>query len=180
MKVIIFLALVASATAIPFLDRLNRVAAHAPMDEVIEDVETTTVDFSPAKLVEMIARRRQQLANENIETTTVEFSPYVEDMGAPEHMSWPVAVEEEEVIEDIETTTIDFSPAKVLEMIARRRQAVEKMETTTIDFAPWEVVETTTIDFAPWEDMKLPEHNPLDARREELRARLNELVHRRA
>lgn len=168
MKVIIFLALVASAVAIPFFDRPNRVA-HIPMDEVIEDVETTTVDFSPAKLAEMIARRQQAL----------EFSPYVEDMGAPEHMSWPVAVDDE-VIEDLETPTVDFSPAKVLEMIARRRQAVEKIETTTIDFSPWEMVETTTIDFSPWENMELPEHNPLDARREELRARLNELVQRRA
>lgn len=188
MKAILFLALVASATAIPFLDRLNQrletttiefspwkvedmsAVEHAPKDdEVIEDVETTTVDFSPAILAKLIARRRQQ-AQEKIETTTIDFSPWiVEDMGAPEHMSWPVHVDDE-VIEDVETTTVDFSPAKIVELIARRRQqAVEK-------------VETTTIEFSPWEDMGQPEHAPIpmNARREALRLRLEEMVHRRA
>lgn len=156
MKAILFLALVASASAVPFLDRLNR-------EGLLQRVETTTIDFAPGneedinapehmswaipeeievnqktRILEMVARRRQH-ADEMIETTTVDFSPWVEDMGAPEHMSWPVA--NDNVVE--------------------------------------ELVETTTVDFSPWENMDKAEHIP-DARREQLRARLEEMVHRRA
>lgn len=194
MKAFILLALIASATAVPFLDRFS-LTREDLMKIKAAIVETTTQGFEPG-----------------METTTEGFSPYEkEDMNAPEFMVWKL----DDEIEDIDTPEIlevGSRKFQILQRIANRQAGEEALDTTTegviedmnapefieVDSRKFQILqkianrqageealETTTVDFSPWEvkeDMNEPEHMAvpeIQSRREEIFGRLEEMLNER-
>lgn len=94
MKAFLLLALVASATAIPFWDRVNLVINPEQVTEGITPYRTEGITPYRERALKVIANRVARLEN-TTPTTTIAFAPGIEEnMDAPEHMSWELAVEE--------------------------------------------------------------------------------------